>query len=116
MLKLLDILSNFFQQNFQIIINNQIYKSGKLILLSHKEFYIKLIYLDKKHNKQRTFELPLPFDFELNNNILILDYTNNTFCNNNSNLLIELQKINNNYNHHAFYNKKIILKFSNLEF
>ncbi len=115
-MNLIDQFSNFFQQYFQIIVNDQIYRTGKLILLNHKEFYLKLIYIDKKHNKQRTVEIPLPYNFLIKNNEIILDYTNDTFCNKNEDLFLNIKKINTNYNHHPFYNKKILLKFSNIDF
>jgi len=111
----IDLFSNYFQQYFQIFVGNQIYRSGKLILLSSKEFYIKFIYIDKKNNKQKHCEIPIPYNTTILDNKIILDYTNETFCNNDKNLLLSLQTINNSYNHHAFYNKKIIIKFGDVD-
>ena len=43
MFNLIEVLSEHFQQYFQIIVNDQVYRCGKMINISHKEIYIKLL-------------------------------------------------------------------------
>ena len=116
MFNLIEVLSEHFQQYFQIIVNDQVYRCGKLINISYKEIYIKLLYIDQKHNKQRNYEILNPFNYNFDKDKIILDYTLNTFCNNNEDLMLNLKKINTNFNHHIFYNKKITINFSNSAF
>ena len=116
MFNLIEVLSEHFQQYFQIIVNDQVYRCGKLINISHKEIYIKLLYIDQKHNKQRNYEILNPFNYNFDKDKIILDYTLSTFCNNNDDLMLNLKKINTNFNHHIFYNKKITINFSNSAF
>ena len=108
--QLLQIFTNFFQSDFELLIDGNVYKSGKFINLSAKEFFIKFLFLDKKRNKQKHIEIPAPYKFELNNNILTLDYTLSTLCDNNDNILIEINKVNLT-NPSVFYNKKITFVF-----
>ena len=110
---LLNIFTHYFQYNFSIKINNIIVKEGKIIFVSLKDFNIKFNYIDKKRNKMKLFEFPLPFDFifKKDENKLILDYTINTFCNKNYDLLLDIKKIDDKKNYHQFYNKLITITF-----
>lgn len=113
MYKLINILSNYFQYNFEIICDNKKYKEGKLILISDKEFYIKFNYIDKKHNKTKLFEFPLPYNiiYDKKNNCIELDYTFKTLCGENYELLLSIKKIDSSPSKHLFYDKIVKIKF-----
>lgn len=107
---IIDIFSHHFQSNFEMKIDDRIIKNGKFINIQEKDCFVKLLYTDRKHDKIKSIELPVPYKITTNNNEIIFDYTLKTLCGNNENLMLNIKKIRSS-NHSIFYNKNIVLKF-----
>lgn len=86
-------LKNFLQKSIKFKIDNKIVKTGKLILFSQNHY--NLIFTLKNKNKNVTYKIPIPFDFSLVNDKLILNYKISTFTKNNKtieNILSRIKK------------------------
>lgn len=107
--KLEDSLKSIFQKDIQFKLNEKVLKEGKLILFSFKEFYLH--FKLRVNNSYKNFEIPCPFEYTLETNRFVFDYTNKTFTKNNKNLefLIKVLKKNKTS---KYYNNHLIINFS----
>lgn len=106
-------LYDYFLKDFSIICNGDVVYTGKLRLVSNKDFYIIMSYADTK-GKIKTLEIPYPYNVVMvDDDIFELDYTINTMCNTKT----EFNKLKyivlglNQDNKHKFYNNKVYLNF-----
>jgi len=101
----------YLQQSINITINDKPLKSGKLLLFKHDEYHIHLSLQDIKTEKIRNFEMPFPFKVEYwkNENILFLDYRNQSLTKNKQ----ICDAIDNEFNKlnmkNRFYNKILVI-------
>lgn len=106
-------LYDYFLKDFSIICNGDIVYTGKLRLISNKDFYIIFSYADTK-GKIKTLEIPYPYNVKMvDDDVFELDYTIDTMCN----IKTEFNKLKyillglNQDNKHKFYNSKVYLNF-----
>jgi hypothetical protein len=95
------IINNLLQRNVTFSINNKIVKTGKLILISIKEYYI--IFTMLVGSAQKKYELPLPFHIEFGKTFdgrqyLIFDYQIESIAQSNQDILIKMQTLNVKFN------------------
>lgn len=106
-------LYNYFLRNFEICCDGEIIHSGKLRLISMKDYLICFSYSDAK-DKVRTLDFPFPYKFKnIGNGVFELDYTLNTLCNciGGFNSLKATLSVLNQDNKQKFFDKKVYLKF-----
>lgn len=74
-------ISDHLQKTIIFSIESKILKKGKLILFCIKDFFcVFTLVCEEKKNKRIVYEIPYPFDLQINDNKLVFDYTINTFC------------------------------------
>ena len=107
-------LYSYFLRNFELCCDNRVLYSGKLRLISMKDYIVYFSYAD---DKERIKSLDFPFPYKLNyigDDIFELDYTLDTLCNckvNQYNSLKMTLSTLNLDNKQKYFNKKIYLKF-----
>lgn len=76
------------QHYIKFVCNGKKIKEGKLLLVSQKSSYICFTLLDTK-NKTKVYEIPYPFKhtYCTKKNCVLLDYTLETLCNDNTETL-----------------------------
>lgn len=107
-LKLEKDITSIFQRNLKFRINNKVLKEGKLILFSFKEFYLHFK-LCIGTNTFKYIEVPYPFNYQIEDDKIVFDYTNRSLTKNNSELetlikLLKKQKLS------KFYDNKLIIE------
>jgi hypothetical protein len=74
-------VNKLLQSNIIFALENKIVKKGKLILFCVKDFFcVFTLICEEKNNKKIIYEIPYPFALNALNNKVIFDYTVNTFC------------------------------------
>ena len=106
--KLDNLLKNLLQKKVSFIIDNKTYKTGKVILYMQKYFYIVFYLFSSKKKKQEKFEVPIPFEFKINDNEtqILFDYRIITLAQGNKEIAEKLS-IKNIKN--KFLNKMLII-------
>lgn len=99
-------LKSYLQKNVVFSIDGKTIKSGKLIIFSHS--YYSLVFTLKNKNKNITYKIPVPFDFESLSDKIVLSYKINKFTKNNKEIEDILSKISNK-NYSKLYNKNLEL-------
>ena len=63
------------QKNISLEFNNKIFKQGRLILFSQKNFYLTFL-LNNSKKKDDKIEIPIPYDIEshMDENLIYFDY------------------------------------------
>jgi len=62
----------FLQRKINFVVNNKIVKSGKLLLFCIKDFH--LVFTIQIQNTRKVFEVPYPFNFNVADGRIILNY------------------------------------------
>ena len=109
----IDQLYEYFLRNFEIYYDDVLMYSGKLRLISMKEYLICFSYSDNK-DKIKVLDFPFPYKFTyMGDDIFELDYTLNTLCNckDDFNSLKVMLSVLNLDNKQKYFNKKVYLKF-----
>jgi hypothetical protein len=101
-------ITSIFQKNLKFRINNKVLKEGKLILFSFKEFYLHFK-LCIGTNTFKYLEVPYPFNYQIENDKIVFDYTNRSLTKNNLEIetlikLLKKQKLS------KFYDNKLIIE------
>lgn len=113
MIKSVEQLYNYFLRQFEIRYDNVIAYSGKLRLISMKDYLVCFSYTDNK-DKIKSLDFPFPYKFTyIGDDIFELDYTLDTLCNckGNFNSLKATLSVLNLDNKQKFFDKKVYLKF-----
>lgn len=71
-------INKFLQRKISISINNKFTKTGKLILFSVKDFY--LVFTLAVQQSKKIVEIPYPFDYQVGEGRVMLNYMINKFC------------------------------------
>jgi hypothetical protein len=97
-------LQDLLQSKIVIRCENKILKSGKLTLFNIKQYFIRFhIENDKKVNK--IFELPYPFNIQINENgVCTLNYKLTSLCNNHQATVINLKTLKQSNSHRIYDN------------
>jgi len=107
-------LYNYFLKQFTIYVDDIVYKTGQLRLISHKENFIVFSYNDE-NARIKTLEIPIPYKLFKQDDTFELDYTVETLCNAHlgeyNELKLAVLAVNLD-NKHPFFNKKVKLIFS----
>jgi hypothetical protein len=93
---------SFLQSKISFDINGKSIKKGKLILIAIKDFHVFFILqTDSGDNKQ--FIIPMPFGISKNTaDTITLDYTHNTLCRGNKDILLKLRTVSKKKNTRFF--------------
>jgi len=97
-------VNQFLQHNVTFALEHKIVKKGKLILFCIKDFFCVFTLLcEEKNNKKIIYEVPYPFMFNMQPKKAVFDYTVNTFCKTNKNVVnyikaLSLEKTSKLYN------------------
>ena len=85
-----ELLKYFLQKHVKLFLNNKLYKSGKVILFKHKNYFIELII--QTENKDKKVEIPIPFLIENHkeDNLVFFDYRLKTVAKLGSNIYNKL--------------------------
>jgi len=74
-------VTDHLQKTVQFSTETKMLKKGKLILFCIKDFFCVFTLLcEEKKNKKIIYEIPYPYNFSIQDNKLVFDYTINTFC------------------------------------
>lgn len=107
-------LYSYFLRNFDFCCENRTLYSGKLRLISMKDYLVCFSYADDKE-KIKSLDFPFPYKFTyLGNDIFELDYTLDTLCNCKVNQYNDLKaslSVLNQDNKQKYFNKKVYIKF-----
>jgi len=95
-------LKNLLLNNIKIYINDKVYKEGKVMSFKENNFAYEIMLC--KDNKNKKFELPIPFNIEHHSSekVIYFDYRIKTLVNN-KNKTTEYLKLTNNCKS-RFYN------------
>lgn len=66
-------LKEFLQQNIKLQVNEKVLKEGKLVLFNIKDFYI-IFTFKTPNNELKKYEMPLPYESRVEDNIGHLDF------------------------------------------
>jgi len=85
-----ELLKYLLQKYVSLFLNNKLYRSGKVILFKHKNYFIELIL--QNESKEKRVEIPIPFLIENHKeeNLLFFDYRLKTLAKNNSDIYNKL--------------------------
>jgi len=88
-------VNKLLQCNVTFAIESKVVKKGKLILFCIKDFFcVFTLMCEEKNNKKIVYEIPYPFMFNAVPNKAVFDYTINTFCKTNKNILNYIKALN----------------------
>jgi len=73
-------LNKYLQQKITLSIHGKVFKNGKLVLFSIKDFYLNFTF--SIQNVKKIYEIPYPFYFSSKEGKIILDYTLSKFHHN----------------------------------
>lgn len=108
-------LYSYFLRNFEIYCNNTVVNSGKLRLISMKDYLINFSYADSK-DRIKFLDFPYPYKITyMGNNVFEFDYTLDTLCNckDKFNQLKAILLCLNQDKKQKFFDKKVYIKFLN---
>lgn len=92
-----DIFMPLLQQVINVTFKNKVIKTGRLLLVNLKNNYITLILSDSGHSSGniKNYEIPYAFDYVINDDKtqIILSYEYKCLCNNNQNILSDVDNI-----------------------
>jgi len=86
-------------------------RHGKLLLVAQRSHYISFT-ITNQHGEPKQYELPYPFEmyFCHDNNYLVLDYTLDTLCCDNTETFKILHSLENTDKKHRLYDKIIYVE------
>jgi len=105
-------ISNILQKQVEFAIEKKVIKAGKLMLFCIKDFYCNFTLFSSTKNKKLLYEIPYPFDIEIQDASIIFDYTFDTFQKNNPNIIDNINIFKGTKKLSKLFNKKLIIKFS----
>jgi len=103
-------INKHLQKNTEFCIDSKVIKAGRIILFSVKDFFCTFLLYNETKKKRFLYEIPYPFDFSINENEMIFDYTLSTFTKNNPTVADDCLKFRNKKSSKLF-NKRVKLKF-----
>ena len=83
-------LNYLLQRDVTFILNNKVYKKGKILLYTLNDFYLYFV-LKTDFQQNKNFEVPVPFDIRRDGSNVIFDYTFDTLSKGNSELFYRLR-------------------------
>ena len=113
MFKSVEQLYNYFLRSFEITCNNVVVYSGKLRLISMKDYLVCFSYADNK-DRVKMLDFPYPYKFTyIGDDVFEMDYTLDTLCNSKGkfNSLKTTLSVLNLDNKQKFFDKKVYIKF-----
>ena len=102
--------TDILQKNVTISCNNKIFRQGKVLLVSQKDFYITLTLKIKGLTKK--YDIPYPFKVIKTKNLITFDYTIDTLCRDNLNKIDLVDQIVKRFNPIKFFNNNILIELS----
>lgn len=102
------IIKHFLLRDVVFSLEEKKLKSGKFMLFAIRDFFCIFTLFDQTKNKKIIYEIPYPFNIEHNDNKITFDYTLNTFCKNNKDI-IEASKGTGRKKPSKFFNKKLVV-------
>jgi hypothetical protein len=107
------LIKPFLLTSVKFTVDDKIIKQGRLQLFCIKGFFCNFTILGfDKPNKKTVYEIPYPFDIEVKENRLILDYTVDSFCASSTAIRELVCKIKTPKTS-KFFNKKIVVSLVN---
>lgn len=105
-----DTFSALLQRDIVINLKKRVYRKGRVLLFSQKDFYLYFVLLNEK-DEQKQVELPYPFGVEVDNEQqqIIIDYTLETFCRKNYDIYYRALILKKNDT--KFFDKKIVIQW-----
>ena len=87
-----DKLNYLLQKNVSFVLNDKVYKKGRMLIYAINDFYLYFI-LKNDNQQNKNLEVPIPFDIIKTESGLVFDYTFETLSKGNTELFFKLQSI-----------------------
>ena len=71
--KLQKCMKTLLQRDIKLTINNKVLREGKLILFNLRDYYIECTLINK-NNQQKVYEIPVPFDIDIQSKHILFNY------------------------------------------
>ena len=66
-------MKTLLQRDIKLTINNKVLREGKLILFNLRDYYIECTLINK-NNQQKVYEIPVPFDIDIQSKHILFNY------------------------------------------
>ena len=66
-------MKTLLQRDIKLTINNKILREGRLILFNLRDYYIECTLINK-NDQQKVYEIPVPFNIDIQSKHILFDY------------------------------------------
>jgi hypothetical protein len=104
-------LKILLQRDIKLTINNKILREGRLILFNLKDYYIECTMINK-NDQQKVYEIPVPFNIDINPNNIVYSYNIDRASKHNLENLVAVKMLASNVGKKSkFYDNTLIIEY-----